>query len=266
MVAPTQTEAVVIERVRQAAAAGEDAGRPALATVETGVREMADTSDRPWNATVRQRALVAAVLFALWGVAIEARLVYLQIYQHDALQVARAEPGQPHAPRSSRAAATSSIASGRTLALSVDAESICAVPSRIDDPAAVLDAVCWVLGDCTEKERQRVPASASRRRSRDFAYLRRKVTREVAEPGQGPGPARPSTPSPSRSGYYPNRELAAHVLGYLNLDNKGVSGIEQSFNSKVSGQPGRDAWSRSTPTSTRSAAWSARRCRATRSS
>ena len=196
---------------------------------------MADTSDRPWNATVRRRALAAAILFAVWGAAIEARLVFLQVYQHDALQIRaqnQVNRSTPLAPR--RGDIVDRL--GRTLALSVDAESICAVPSRVADPAAVIDAVCWVLGDCTEKERRDYLTRLTEKK-REFAYLRRKVTREIADVVRAQDlPTVYTKPEPKR--YYPNRELAAHVLGYLNIDNKGVSGIEQSFNSKVSGQPG----------------------------
>ena len=196
---------------------------------------MADTSERPWNSTVRSRVLVAAGLFALWGAAIEARLVYLQVHEHDALErLAQNQANRTTTVEPRRGDIVDR--QGRTLALSVDAESICAVPSRLDDPAAVLDAVCWVLGDCTEKER-RTYLSRLTQKGREFAYLRRKVTREVAEAVKAQDlPTIYTKPEPQR--FYPMRELASHVLGYLNLDNKGVSGVELSFNSKVSGQPG----------------------------
>jgi cell division protein FtsI (penicillin-binding protein 3) len=196
---------------------------------------MADTSDRPWNATVRRRALAVAILFAVWGVAIEARLVYLQVYQRDALQTrAQLQVNRSTTLEPRRGDIVDRL--GRTLALSVDAESICAVPSRIDDPVAVLDAVCWVLGDCTEKERGDY-LTRLKEKKRNFAYLRRKVTRDVADAVLAQDlPTVYTKPEPKR--YYPNRELAAHVLGYLNLDNKGVSGIEQSHDAEVSGKPG----------------------------
>jgi cell division protein FtsI (penicillin-binding protein 3) len=195
---------------------------------------MADTSDRPWNVTVRERVLVAAVLFAAWGVAIEARLVYLQVVRHDVL-LAKAQT-QVNRRRTLEPRRGDIIdREGRTLALSVDAASICAIPNQVEDPAAVLDAVCWVLGDCTEKERQDYLDRLGKKK--DFAYLRRKVAPQVAAVLEAQRlPAVYIQPEPKR--WYPNRQLAAHVLGYLNLDNVGASGIEQSYNSKVSGRPG----------------------------
>jgi cell division protein FtsI (penicillin-binding protein 3) len=38
--------------------------------------------------------------------------------------------------------------------------------------------------------------------------------------------------------YYPNGSLAAHVLGYVGLDGKGLGGVEQFYNAKISGEAG----------------------------
>jgi len=196
---------------------------------------MAETKDRPWNVTVRERVLVAALLCAVWGVAIEARLAYLQIYRHDALQAKAQGQVNRRSPLEPRRGDIVDRG-GRTLALSVEAASIYAVPSQITDPAAVLEAVCWVLGDCTAKERQDY-LERLKKKKKGYAALRRKVSLQVASLLEAQAiPAVGVQPEPKR--WYPNRDLAAHVLGYVNLDNVGVSGIEQSFNSKISGRPG----------------------------
>ncbi|HEU5459465.1 MAG TPA: penicillin-binding transpeptidase domain-containing protein, partial [Pyrinomonadaceae bacterium] len=39
--------------------------------------------------------------------------------------------------------------------------------------------------------------------------------------------------------YYPNGPLAAHILGYVGLDGKGLGGVEQFYNTKIAGEPGR---------------------------
>jgi cell division protein FtsI/penicillin-binding protein 2 len=38
--------------------------------------------------------------------------------------------------------------------------------------------------------------------------------------------------------FYPNRELAAHLLGWVNIDNKGMAGIESTYDSKIRGRDG----------------------------
>lgn len=60
---------------------------------------MDDTATaRTWRTTLRRRLLFTVAVFVLWAVAIETRLVYLQVYQYDGL-VARARSQRGEAPR-----------------------------------------------------------------------------------------------------------------------------------------------------------------------
>ena len=38
--------------------------------------------------------------------------------------------------------------------------------------------------------------------------------------------------------FYPNKELAAHLLGYVGLDNKGLGGLESTYDSQIRGKAG----------------------------
>ena len=49
---------------------------------------MADQSEHSWRRTLRRRLAVATCVFAVWSAAIEARLIYLQVLQHDELLAA----------------------------------------------------------------------------------------------------------------------------------------------------------------------------------
>ena len=38
--------------------------------------------------------------------------------------------------------------------------------------------------------------------------------------------------------FYPNKELAAHLLGYVGIDNDGLGGIEATYDALIKGEPG----------------------------
>ena len=198
---------------------------------------MSEPESRTWQKTVRGRVLIAAVLFAVWALAIQARLVWLQVYQHDAMLSEAATQKNRTLTLDPRRGGIVDRR-GRTLATSVDAVSICAIPNKIDQPALVADAVCRGLGDCTAQERDSFVRRLSQS-ERSFAFLRRQATmEESARVAALKIPGILMKPEPRR--YYPNLELAAHVLGYLGTDyNRGLAGIEQSYNAKISGKPGK---------------------------
>ena len=82
---------------------------------------------------------------------------------------------------------------------------------------------------------------ATLREARPFAYLRaagRRPTRRARVKAlELPGIA---VLKESRR-YYPNRELAAHVLGYVGLDNVGLAGLETTYDARIRGTRRQDA-------------------------
>ena len=187
-----------------------------------------------WRTTLKRRLLVAAAVLVAWTAAIEARLIYLQILQHEDLS-ARAERQQMRTVEAPAKRGEILDRTGRVLAYSVDAESIYAVPTEIDDPDKAAVMLCSALEDCSARERQ---AIADRiRRGRAFAYVRRQASpdqaRRVANLQlEGVGFMK------ENRRFYPNKELAAHLLGYVGIDNDGLSGIEVAYDSLIKGRPG----------------------------
>jgi cell division protein FtsI (penicillin-binding protein 3) len=177
---------------------------------------------------------VAAAVFLLWSIGIEARLVYLQVYRHDDLS-SRAERQQSRTVEAAAKRGEITDRRGRVLAYSVDADSIYAVPTEISDADAAAVALCGALDDCTSKDRQ---ALAERiRRGRAFVYVRRQATpdqarRVAALDLEGVGFMKESRR------FYPNKELGAHVLGYVGLDNSGLGGIEATYDNIIKGRAG----------------------------
>ena len=195
---------------------------------------MAEKPAFAWRITLKRRLVVAVTVLVAWSAVIEARLVYLQVGRHADL-TERAERQQLRTVETTAKRGDILDRSGRVLAYSVEADSIYAVPTEISDPDAAAAALCAALADCRAGERQ---ALAGRiRRGRAFAYVRRQVSpddarRVAALDLEGVGFMK------ENRRFYPNKDLAAHVLGYVGIDNTGLHGLEAQYDSVIKGRPG----------------------------
>lgn len=188
-----------------------------------------------WRPTLKRRALFTAACFLLWAGAIEARLVYLQVFQHDEL-VARAERQQLRTVPAPAKRGDILDRNGRVLAASADVDSLYAVPPEVDDAAATAAAVCGAFRDCTKAERKDVEERLRRRKP--FVYIRRQITpaqaARVADLQlEGIGFMRESRR------FYPKRELASHLIGYVGQESDGLAGLESTYDKLVKGSPGK---------------------------
>lgn len=203
-------------------------------------REAGDAAD--WRATIRSRLAITAAAFALWTAGIEARLFYLQVVQHAAL-VERAENQQMQTIEPPAKRGDIVDRSGRLLAYSVDAESLWADPTQVDDPARTAQRICHELDACDTATRARLEQSMRRKTREDgrplqFVWLQRKLSpaeeeriRKLKLPGI-------AFMKESRR-FYPNKELLAHVLGYVGTDNDGLAGLESTYDALIRGLPGK---------------------------
>lgn len=128
---------------------------------------------------------------------------------------------------------------GNILAQSGSSETIAARPSQIDDPKGVAQLLAPVL-DLDEDELYKKLSD----KSSSFVWVKRQVSREVANQVREFGiKGIDFTEEPKR--YYPNRELAAHVLGFTmkyaeGEDGlKGQEGIELYYDKYLKGIPGK---------------------------
>jgi cell division protein FtsI (penicillin-binding protein 3) len=195
---------------------------------------VADPSANDWRPTLKRRMAAALGLLIAWAIGIEARLVYLQVVRYTDL-ASRAERQQSRTIEAPAKRGDIVDRRGHILAYSVDADTIYAVPSEIADPDRTAAAVCGALGDCDSKDRQAVAEKI--RKGKYFAYVRRQVwpdqAKRVADLQlDGIGFMKESRRT------YPNRDLASHVLGYVGVDNGGLSGIEATYDSFIRGRAG----------------------------
>ena len=187
-----------------------------------------------WRLALKRRLTVVTALLAFWVAGIEARLVFLQVVSHNHL-AALAERQHSRTQESPAKRGDILDRRGRVLATSVDADTIYAVPSELSDPGNVVANLCRAFGDCTKKERQALAEKLNNQKQ--FAYVRRQVSPDVARRVadlnlEGIGFVKES------KRFYPNRELAAHLLGWVGVDNVGLAGIESTYDADIRGKKG----------------------------
>jgi cell division protein FtsI (penicillin-binding protein 3) len=117
---------------------------------------------------------------------------------------------------------------GVPLAQSVEVDSIWVDPSLVPDPKAASKALGKALALDSRELFDRLI------RAKRFAWVARQVTpqdvlkvKALGLPGLG------FTKEPRR--FYPQKELAGHVLGVVGTDSKGLDGLELAFDDELSG-------------------------------
>ncbi|HEX9860318.1 MAG TPA: penicillin-binding protein 2 [Nitrospirota bacterium] len=188
------------------------------------------SSDRPG---FRRRALVVALLLALGFAGVACRLVYLQVVMHGELSAAARRQHNKVVDIPARRGSVLDR-EGRELAVSLDSKSLYGIPSRVEDPDRVARKLAPIIG---------MPVRAVARKltgEKSFVWLSRQsapdVPTRVAEAGGFDGMI--GWIDDSRR-YYPDRELAAHVIGFTGMDNEGLEGIEAMYQREVGGSPGK---------------------------
>jgi cell division protein FtsI (penicillin-binding protein 3) len=180
---------------------------------------------------VRLRLMMVAFGICLWAVILLVRLVQLQVLNRAGYERQAARQSERTIVLDPRRGAILDRA-GHPLAVSVDAESIYAVPQEVSDPAATAQALAKALGLDASGRRE---VLAQLQKSRGFVWVRRKVdpvtvraVRDLQLEGVG-------FLTENRR-YYPKRDLASQVLGYVGVDNTGMSGIEYAFDGQIRGR------------------------------
>jgi cell division protein FtsI (penicillin-binding protein 3) len=194
-----------------------------------------------------RRTLFVAAFVAFWMVGIGARLVHLQVTRHDKL-VARAHQQQQDAVETSPLRGPVLDRSERELARTIDTTSVFIAPDEFkkhkdDTEAEVVSAIestSRSLSSLLSLDQKAVfsQISDARNSGRRFLWIARRITPDKAEALEKLELAGVHTrKEPKR--FYPNGSLAANVLGFVGLDGKGLAGIEQVYNEKIIGEPGK---------------------------
>jgi len=182
------------------------------------------------SSDLRTRVLVLAALLAVAFGGLTGRLAWLQVVKRAELaQLAERQYSRTVVLHAQRGAIVDRH--GTPLATSTPTESLFVQPRAVADPARLAGRLAPIIGVSPAEAHQALTSA------RPFVWLRRKLPPAVAaevralrEPGLG------FLPEPLR--LYPNRELAAHVVGFEGVEG-GLEGVERAFDAELAGTPGK---------------------------
>jgi cell division protein FtsI (penicillin-binding protein 3) len=184
----------------------------------------------PRNNANKRLYLLAAIL-VLWAGAICLRLIYLQVFRYGDFE----QRAQRQQQRTTEVAAKRGVVydrAGRELAMSIAVDSVFAVPAEIPDLAGTLSLITRI----TQADPRDLLARC--KAARTFCWVARKADAETADRIRAMNLRGIYFQKESKR-FYPKRELAAQVLGYVGMDDEGLSGIERANDEVLRGKPGR---------------------------
>ncbi|MFI5116020.1 MAG: penicillin-binding protein [Terriglobales bacterium] len=198
--------------------------------------EQAERSEEGMRAsaprTPSRRLYIFAALLFIWIFSIGFRLVRLQVVKFGFFedlaerQRTRTVPVEPR---------RGNIYDryGHPLAMSIDVDSVFAVPSEVHDK----ETTAAMLGKVLDLDPQDILVRL--KMARPFVFIARRIDAETSSRIRQlnlRGIA--FRKEPKR--FYPKRDLAAQVLGYVGMDGDGLGGLERIFDDDLRGIPGKE--------------------------
>jgi cell division protein FtsI (penicillin-binding protein 3) len=180
------------------------------------------------QARVHVRLLIIAGVALLWITAVFGRLSYLQLFRHSEY-LARAQRQQQRTIEITPQRGVIYDRNMHPLAMSVPVKSAFAVPAEIADESLAAHLLSGVVN---------VPQDVLQARfqsSRSFAWISRKLPPEKVEAVAALN-LKGIYFQEENQRFYPKRDLAAHVLGFVDPDEKGLGGIESELDGQIRGK------------------------------
>lgn len=187
--------------------------------------------------TVYWRFVFVIICICCVFTGIGVRAAYIQVIEPDQL----IKQGDNRTKRVREAAAHRGLImdrNGQELAVSIPVQAIYADPKIIAQQDSLSDVRRWdALAKVLNNDTKALMAKVSNPKRR-FVYLQRQVTPAMANYVDELDIPGVYLRDESRR-YYPSGEVSAHVIGFTNVDDKGIEGIEYLFNEYLTGTPDR---------------------------
>jgi len=175
------------------------------------------------------------VMFGLMFLVLAVRAVHLQIIDNDYLQ----SQGDARYLRVQKTPPTRGVISdrnGQPLAISTPVDSIWMHPATILRQKK--EYSYSKLGKLLGISRDELLAKAEKRKKREFVYLKRHLSPQLATKISALNVPGINTVREYKR-YYPAGPVTGHVLGFTNIDNEGQEGYELALNKSLKGHAGR---------------------------
>ena len=172
--------------------------------------------------------LIVAGVALLWATAVFGRLGYLQLYRHRDYLL-RAQRQQQRIIEISPKRGAIYDRNMHALAMSIKVDSAFAIPNEIKDKPLAAQLLSGVLGVPADLVESRLDSS------QNFVWIERKLTPEKSEAITALNLKGVYTQAENKR-FYPKADLASHVLGFVDVDEKGLGGIEYALDSQIRGK------------------------------
>jgi cell division protein FtsI (penicillin-binding protein 3) len=177
---------------------------------------------------VHVRLLILAGVAFLWMTAVFGRLTYLQLIHHSEY-MSRAMRQQRRTIEIDPKRGTIYDRNMRPLAMSVPVQSAFAIPSEIKDTAMAARLLSGVLRVPPDSLREKLESGST------FVWVKRKMAQEEEEAVRSLN-LKGIYFQEENKRYYPKLDMAAHVLGFVDVDEHGLGGIEHEYDNLIRGK------------------------------
>jgi cell division protein FtsI (penicillin-binding protein 3) len=176
---------------------------------------------------IRLRILLVGLVFTAGFAAIGGKALWIQVYRGPWLSQ-QASDQVVNSQKAVGKRGTIFDRRGREMAVSVDATSVAVRPAKVKDAAAAAASLSRVL----QMKPAEVKAKLASRKP--FVWIKRQATpkeTEAIEQLRLPGVEFVT----ETNRFYPNRSLAAQVIGFTGMDGKGMEGVEYFYDTHLRG-------------------------------
>ncbi len=177
---------------------------------------------------VHVRLLILAGVALLWMTAVFGRVAFLQLFRHSEY-LTRASRQQRRVIEITPKRGAIYDRNMHPLAMSMPVQSAFAVPSEVKDAAMASRLLSGVLAIPQDVIRQKLAGGGT------FVWIQRKLPPEKTEAVKSLN-LKGVYFQEENQRYYPKRELGAHVVGFVDVDEKGLGGIEHEYDDVIRGQ------------------------------